>query len=70
MSSSWSDVDFISITVGFFFFFKLHLVYVYIRQKDLIWKFLNFVLLFDDTQCVMAFSLILKIHNLEFGNNL
>lgn len=69
MSSSWSDVDFISITVGFFFF-ELHLVYVYIRQKDLIWKFLNFVLLFDDTQCVMAFSLILKIHNLEFGNNL
>lgn len=55
---------------GFFFFFELHLVYVYIRQKDLIWKFLNFVLLFDDTQCVMAFSLILKIHNLEFGNNL
>lgn len=53
-----------------FFFFELHLVYVYIRQKDLIWKFLNFVLLFDDTQCVMAFSLILKIHNLEFGNNL
>lgn len=50
-------------------FFELHLVYVYIRQKDLIWKFLNFVLLFDDTQCVMAFSLILKIHNLEFGNN-
>lgn len=69
MSSSWSDVDFISITVGGFFF-ELHLVYVYIRQKDLIWKFLNFVLLFDDTQCVMAFSLILKIHNLEFGNNL
>lgn len=69
MSSSWSDVDFISITVGFFFF-ELHLVYVYIRQKDLIWTFLNFVLLFDDTQCVMAFSLILKIHNLEFGNNL
>lgn len=55
---------------GGFVFFELHLVYVYIRQKDLIWKFLNFVLLFDDTQCVMAFSLILKIHNLEFGNNL
>lgn len=53
-----------------FFFFELHLVYVYIRQKDLIWKFLNFVLHFDDTQCVMAFSLIVKIHNLEFGNNL
>lgn len=53
----------------FVLFFELHLVYVYIRQKDLIWKFLNFVLLFDDTQCVMAFSLILKIHNLEFGNN-